>query len=39
LTEFEGEDDNKDNIWDNSEDDKIKNKKDNDNDNDIEMIN
>ena len=37
LTEFEGEDDNKDNIGDNSEDDKIKDKKDNDND--IEMIN
>ena len=37
LTEFEGEDDNKDNIEDNSEDAKIKDKKDNDND--IEMIN
>ena len=37
LTEFEGEDDNKDNIGDNSEGDKIKDKKDNDND--IEMIN
>ena len=37
LTEFEGEDDNKDNIGDNSKDDKIKDKKDNDND--IEMIN
>ena len=39
LTEFEGEDDNKDNFGDNSKDDKIKDKKDNDNDNDIEMIN
>ena len=37
LTEFEGEDDNKDNIGDNSKDDKIKDKKYNDND--IEMIN